>query len=136
MPGARAFVVRVALAALAAAAAAWALSMFGAVYVGGESMAPALRQGDLVIYRRGAARVGAGDVVWVAKAGWPHGVLHRVQDVLLDGRVVLRGDANPVPDLEPVERRDVRGTVVIVVPTGRAYCVVATLARMLQSHAT
>lgn len=133
---AHAVAVRVATLALAAAAAAWAWSHYGAVYVAGESMAPALRRGDLVVYERRPRTVSESDVVWIAKPGWPDGVLHRVREVLLDDRLVLQGDANPVPDLEPTHPRDVRGVVRVVVPTGRFIAVVARIARMVQSHAT
>lgn len=136
MPGARAAAVRAIALVLAAAAAAWVLAGFGATYVGGGSMSPALRRGDLVVYRKGGGGVRTGTVVFVSKAGWPGGVLHRVQEVLLDGRLVLRGDANPVPDLEPTEPAAVRGVIVLVVPTGRVLDVVAALARMVQSDAT
>lgn len=133
---ARAVAVRVAMVALAAVAAAWACTHYGAVYVAGESMAPALRRGDLVIYARDAGAPREGDIVWVSKPGWPDGVLHRVAEVLLDDRLVLRGDANPVPDLEPADPAAVKGVVRLVVPTGRLVGVVVMLARMVQSHAT
>jgi signal peptidase I len=134
--GARAVAIRVAMAALAAVAAAWAYTHYGAVYVAGESMAPALRRGDLVIYARDATPAREDDIVWVQKAGWPDGVLHRVREVVLDDRLVLQGDANPVPDFEPADRRDVLGVVRLVVPTGRLVGVVVMFARMVQSHAT
>jgi signal peptidase I len=132
----RAVAVRVAMVALAAAAAAWACVHFGAVYVAGESMAPALRRGDLVVYARDARVLREGDIVWVAKPGWPDGVLHRVREVLLDDRLVLQGDANPVPDLQPVDPSSVQGVVRLVVPTGHLVGVVVMLARMVQSPAT
>ena len=128
--------VRVAVLALAATAAAWTWSHYGAVYVAGESMAPALRRGDLVIFERRPRAVFERDVVWISKPGWPDGVLHRVREVLLDDRLVLQGDANPVPDLEPTDPRDVLGVVRVIVPTGRFVDAVVRIARMVQSHAT
>jgi phage repressor protein C with HTH and peptisase S24 domain len=83
-------------------------------------MAPTLCRGDLVIYRRGAA-VREGDVVFVSKPGWPEGVLHRVISVSPDGGLMLKGDANSVPDRDAVSRSAVRGICALVVPTGRAY---------------
>jgi hypothetical protein len=53
-----------------------------------------------------------------------------------DGRLQLRGDANPIADLEPVPRASVRGVVVLVVPTGRVFAVLEALARMVQSRVT
>lgn len=132
---ARAVVVRAAAVTLAATAAAWAYAHYGAVYVAGDSMAPALRRADLVLYRK-ARDVAEGDVVWVDKPGWPDGVLHRVREITLDDRLILQGDANPVPDLTPSRPEDVRGVVVLVLPTGRVVGVVSSFARMVQSHAT
>jgi signal peptidase I len=136
MGGARAVAVKALVALLAAAAAAWALSSMTAVYVGGPSMSPALIKGDLAVVRKGAAGVKAGDIVLVDKAGWPEGVLHRVASVTFDGRLQLRGDANPTPDLEPVPLDAVRGVVVLVLPTGRAIAVIEGLMRVIQSRLT
>lgn len=136
MPRVRAVAVRALMFALAAAAIAWALATYAAIYVGGGSMAPALRQGDLVIVRRGAAGVHEGSVLWVAKRGWPNGVLHRVRSIGLDDTLVLKGDANPVPDLAPTPMTGVRGVVVAALPTGWVAGGVASLARMVQSRLT
>lgn len=117
----RAMAVRACGLALAVAVIAWCSPQFGAVYVKGSSMAPALVPGDLVVYRRGADTVGMGDVVLVAKTGWPHGVLHRVVGVgFFDRRITLRGDANPVPDRSAADPVAVEGVAVAVVPTGKA----------------
>lgn len=121
---ARTAAVRVAFGALAAAVAVWAACTFGAVYVGGGSMAPALARGDFAVVRRGATGVREGDVVLVAKSGWPDGVLHRVLAVNVDDTLVLRGDANPTPDRESVPPASVMGVVTCVVPTGRVLAVV------------
>ena len=121
---------------LAAAAAAWALSCLTAVYVGGGSMSPALIAGDLAVARNGSSGVKVGDIVLVSKPGWPDGVLHRVVAVTFDGRLQLRGDANPTPDLEPVPLESVSAVVVFVLPTGRAIAAFEALARVIQSRVT
>jgi signal peptidase len=120
----RTVAVRAALVALAAAAAVWAVCSHSAVYVGGGSMAPALTQGDLAVVRRGAAGVRAGDVVLIAKEGWPAGVLHRVAAINADGTLVLRGDSNPIADRDPADPVSVLGVVTFVVPTGRVFAAV------------
>ena len=117
--GVRTVVVRVAIVALAAAATVWAACGYRAVYVGGGSMAPALAKGDFVVVRRGASGVREGDVVLVAKQGWPTGVLHRVVAVNTDDTLVLQGDANPTVDRDPARLDAVTGVVTCVVPTGR-----------------
>jgi signal peptidase I len=134
MGRARAVVVKGIALVLAAAAVAWAASGFLAVYVGGGSMSPTYIPGDLAIVRRGVQHVASGQVVLVEKPGWPAGVLHRVVSVTFDGRLQLRGDANPVPDLDPVPMGSVRGVVAFVLPTGRAIAVLEALARMVQSR--
>lgn len=115
----RVVTVRAVAAVLAVAAAAWVLPRFGAVFVGGESMAPALVRGDLVVVRRDVSGVRSGDIVWVEKAGWPAGVLHRVDTVYADGSMRLRGDANPQADREPVHPARMRGVVVAVLSVSR-----------------
>ena len=117
--GVRTVVVRAAVVAIAAAAAVWAACGYRAVYVGGGSMAPALWRGDLVLVRRDASGVAQGDVVLVAKQGWPSGVLHRVLAVNTDDTLILRGDSNQVADRDPVRAESVMGVVACVVPTGR-----------------
>ena len=126
---ARAVAVRAALSVLAAAAAVWAAQRYLPVYVGGGSMAPALVSGDLAIVRRGSDTVRTGDIVLVAKRGWPRGVLHRVDAVMSDGTLRLRGDANPVADRDPAPTWRVRGVVALVVPTGRALAALERLVR-------
>ena len=88
------------------------------VRVAGSSMHPALHAGDVVMVHRGASPAQA-DVVLVRQAGHSQ-VLHRVISVLPDRRVRTQGDANPVADRELINGRDIRGTVVAVLPVGRA----------------
>jgi hypothetical protein len=57
-------------------------------------------------------------------------------EITLDDRLVLRGDANPIPDLDSVPLADVRGSVAFVVPFGRMFTVMVSIARMVQSHLT
>ena len=122
--GTRTVAVRVVIVALAAAATVWAACGYRAVYVGGGSMAPALAKGDFVVVHRGASGVREGDVVLVAKQGWPAGVLHRVIAVNTDDTLVLRGDANPTADRDPARPDAVIGVVTWVVPTGRVLAAV------------
>jgi signal peptidase len=136
MGRARAVAVRAAWLALAAAATAWAFATYGAVYVSGGSMYPTYTQGDLAVLRKGAREVHVGDIVLAAEPGESTGVLHRVVEITLDDRLVLRGDANPIPDLDPVPLADVRGSVAFVVPFGRMFTVMVAIARMVQSHVT
>jgi len=136
MRRARAIAVRLAVSALAAAALAWALTSLISVYVGGDSMSPALVRGDLAVVRRSIGQVRAGDIVLIAKQGWPSGVLHRVIAVTMDDRFQTRGDANPVADFDPVPRSSVLGVLVFAIPTGRVMAVLDVLARMVQSRVT
>jgi signal peptidase len=112
--------VRIALAAAALLIAALLARSFGAVYVEGGSMEPTLTPGDLVVYRRAPVTATEGDVVLIAREGWPSGVLHRVVATLEDGTYTTRGDANPIPDRDPVRPAAVLGRAVLAVPSGRA----------------
>ena len=136
MSRARAIAVKVLASVLASAALAWALTSFIAVYVGGDSMSPTLIRGDLVVVRRALGPVRAGDIILMAKTGWPAGVLHRVIAITMDGRFQTRGDANPVPDLDPVRPASVRGVLVFALPTGKVMALLDALARMVQSRVT
>jgi signal peptidase I len=116
---ARAVAVRAIILVLAVAAAAWAWPRYAAVWVGGDSMAPALRRGDLVVVRRGGGGAMPGDIALVNKDGWPAGILHRVETVLADGSMTLRGDANPIADPPPpVAASRLRGITIAVIPFG------------------
>ena len=89
---------------------------FEFVSVAGGSMRPALRPGDLAIVRRDELPV-AGDIALIRHPGRiPY--LHRVSRILEDGRLRMRGDANPTPDAQSVDIRYAQGTVKAVVPFG------------------
>ncbi len=105
-----------------AALAVWFVGMlfFGATIVRGGSMEPSIAPGDIVVYRRSVKGVEAGDIVLFEHPEWPNGVVHRVADVMPDGRIVTRGDANPAADREPLDRRRIRGVAAFVLPSGRA----------------
>jgi signal peptidase I len=86
------------------------------VRVAGGSMYPALRSGDVVFVRRGAAPR-PGEVVLIDLRG--HGpVLHRAVEREASGLWRTKGDANPIEDAEPASETDIRGRVVAVLPVG------------------
>lgn len=132
--------VRIALAAAALLVAALAARSFGGVYVQGGSMEPALTPGDLVVYRRAPVDAGEGDVVLIARDGWPSGVLHRVVATRVDGAYTTRGDANPTPDRDPVPPARLLGRAVVAVPSGRVLGALVAASRWCytryQSHST
>lgn len=88
--------------------------------VAGGSMGPALEPGDVCIVRRHGEQVEVGDVVLLARPGWPGGVLHRVVGFTSGGDVRTRGDANPTCDRDPTAPEDVLGEVVAVLRVGGA----------------
>jgi signal peptidase len=106
-----------AVLALVALVLAWS---HGMLYVEGGSMRPALYPGDLIVYTRVAVEPQQGDLTVFAHDG--DLVVHRVVGVEPDGSLRMRGDANAAADVEPVDRNDVRGVVVAVVPAGRVAC--------------
>lgn len=89
-------------------------------------MAPALVPGDVVVYRRHGLLFERGDLVLFEHAGSL--VVHRVAGVRRDGSLRTRGDANERLDSAPVKRDDVRGRVVLVVPSGLVAARLAALA--------
>lgn len=92
------------------------LTAFVPVRVAGQSMVPALRTGDVAVVRRDS-RPTQGDIALVSQPGHAS-VLHRVVEVRGDG-LVTKGDANRYPDMQAVDRSEVRGVVVAVLPLGR-----------------
>jgi signal peptidase I len=110
-----------ALAGVAAASllAALLAARFGAIYIGGRSMEPVLRPGDLVLYRRDWRAVASGDVVVMRRPGWKRCVVHRVVEIAADGSLATRGDANAYWDAERATPQVVRGVVVGILPLGR-----------------
>lgn len=107
------------------------------VRVAGWSMHPALSVGDVVLVRLGARPV-PGDVVLVRPAGRAP-VLHRVVELLDNGAVRTKGDANLVADARTVPAADVLGRSVAVIPVGaivdrwRARSACATMATQSNS---
>lgn len=102
-----------------ALASAAACATHGVILVAGESMSPALRMGDVCVYRRGAA-VDVGDIV-VYRRGDGARVVHRVIGVGQRGELRTKGDASVIADQEPVPARDVAGPVILRLPgPGRA----------------
>ncbi len=86
--------------------------------VTGGSMEPALHAGDVCVVSR-RAEAGVGDVL-LFRDGGRLPVLHRIVSREADGAVRTRGDANPVPDFELVDRDSHVGKVVLVLPFGTA----------------
>jgi signal peptidase I len=100
---------------------------YGVLFIEGGSMAPAVSAGDFVVYRRVSPRLATGDLVVFEHAGTL--VVHRVAALLRDGGLRTRGDANRSLDALPVDAADVRGEVVLVVPTGAVVSRLAATAR-------
>jgi signal peptidase I len=94
------------------------------VRVTGGSMYPALRAGDVCVVLS-TRQVEPRDVVLLEPPGHASRVLHRVRSVEASS-LVTQGDANPVPDFDPVPRDAVLGRVTFVVPVGRAVESLAT----------
>lgn len=97
---------------------AWAAHLlWKPVRVGGWSMHPALHVGDIVAVSLDGSGPRPGDVILVQQPG-RSAVLHRVLQVLPDGSVRTKGDANPVPDFEPIPRAQIEGRVAALLPVG------------------
>lgn len=96
------------------------------VEVDGGSMSPALGRGDLILVDTAvSAPLERGDVV-TARGADGRLVTHRIVEVRPDGSLTTRGDANPVPDADPVSARDVVGVVVLGIPQPVAGVIAAT----------
>ncbi len=86
------------------------------VRVAGASMSPALLPGDIALVSPTRA-VAMRDVVLIRERGRA-AVLHRIVGPKGNGAWVTQGDANPVPDLEPISTSAIEGRVIGVVRVG------------------
>lgn len=86
--------------------------------VEGSSMEPGLSTGDLVLVRAGGTPA-IGDVVLYRDPSMGVRVLHRVRDVV-DGRLVLQGDANDFLDDARPRPSEVIGTYWFAIPRAGA----------------
>lgn len=90
-------------------------------------MEPALSPGDVIVYRRIGAHIEQREMVVFEHRGTL--VVHRVAGALRGGSLRTRGDANTTLDPAPVESDDVRGEVVLVLPSGKLAVRLARLFR-------
>lgn len=89
---------------------------FGVVRITGDSMRPAIRVGDVAVYRRGQA-VGVGDVIVYGESASSR-VVHRITHVDAQEGIRTQGDANTSADREPLLASGLEGRVIFTVPTG------------------
>jgi signal peptidase I len=103
-----------------------------------DSMAPAIRSGDLIVVKPVSIdRIQPGDVVLFASGGDAIPTVHRVAgintieleirgpggeqvDVMTEHRLVTQGDANPMPDAGEVTARQLLGQVWFTIPRAGA----------------
>jgi signal peptidase len=79
------------------------------------SMIPALKLGDVVIDKP-AQQLHRGEIITFRQSATSNVIVtHRIHS-LRHGIIRTKGDANPTPDVFPVDRSLVRGTVMTVVP--------------------
>jgi signal peptidase I len=87
------------------------------------SMAPTIKTGDMVVFKRLDGLPHKGDIVAVSvpadarsRYGYPPEVIHRVVSVGADGTITTKGDARPHNDPFTVGRSEVNAKVVAHVP--------------------
>lgn len=99
--------------------ACWALLPLGVgwqpVTIVSGSMAPAIRDGDVVVVGRAERELEPGDVIVFRDQG-DELVTHRIAEVLDDGRYRTRGDANQYRDSVPVAHDEIVGVGRLLVP--------------------
>ena len=91
------------------------------------SMVPALRPGDVVLVAPQTRRAPVlGAIVLFNRPGANGQVAHRVVAIQPDGRVMTKGDANPLPDSDLLPPGSIRGQVRLVVPQVGALRLITT----------
>lgn len=77
------------------------------------SMAPGIPAGS-VVYTRHGTDFATGDVIAYDYGGMA--VIHRIANILPDGNIITKGDANLEPDPEPVSKNNIMGSVIFIIP--------------------
>lgn len=85
---------------------------FGAVLSG--SMEPIFYKGDLVLMQTYDKSPVVGDIVMFGKTDLSAPVTHRVISVRENGRLVTKGDANKVEDLQDIDQKTIIGKVLLI----------------------
>ena len=99
--------------------------------VDGESMAPSIRAGDIVVtISVPNQQVSVGDILLVDEGG--RRLLHRLR-ISDGGHLWMQGDASVSGDSRPVRRSDVLGHLALVIPTSHIVRAVRTAARFTDS---
>lgn len=110
------FASTVLAALLALAVAAHVVPGWSSTVVASGSMAPLVRPGDVVVFKRAdIADVAVGSVVVFAREDGAQ-VAHRVVGVDADGSLRTRGDANLTADSGVVSRDELRGRAFVLIP--------------------
>ncbi len=107
---------RVAICSLVLIAVMWVVGV-RLLVVTGNSMAPSIRDGDLVMTTRFGGDSGVGTIVLVQRPSDGQLLLHRVVE-RGTGWWRTQGDASLSPDAERIPDTAVLGTLVAVIPTG------------------
>ncbi len=99
--------------------------------VNGESMAPNIRAGDIVMtISVPNQQVSVGSILLVSEGG--RRLLHRLRRI--DGdRLWMKGDASVSGDSRPVRRSDVLGHLALVIPTSHIFHAMRAAARFTDS---
>ena len=99
--------------------------------VDGESMAPSIRAGDIVMtISVPNQQVSVGSILLVNEGG--RHLLHRLR--MIDGdRLWMQGDASVSGDSRPVQRSDVLGHLGLVIPTSHIFHALRAAARFTDS---
>lgn len=104
---------------LLAAALALLTGALGVVKTHGNSMAPRITEGDLVIVRS-STTYEVGDVVAYRSAELDQVVLHRII-AITDGRYAFRGDHNEFDDVEQLTHQQLMGQELVRIPAGATW---------------
>ncbi|WP_137159019.1 signal peptidase I, partial [Blastococcus sp. CCUG 61487] len=94
----------------------WVFLGWSPTLVTSGSMEPLVSPGDVVLVRPVQASDLVANTVVLYDRPDSGRVLHRVLEQLPDGTLRTAGDANPVPDGEPVRLDEVEGAAVLAVP--------------------
>jgi len=101
----------------------WSTSLLGFQFktTVGTSMEPVISQSDIVVIRTNFKDLSRGDIICFKYQinGEEYLFLHRIIEV--DDLIRTKGDNISEPDPYPVNRSDIIGKVVLVIPTGRLF---------------
>lgn len=85
------------------------------VAVFSESMVPTYQKGDMIVVT-GDKNVTVGDIIVFDTSARNYPIIHRVYNITADGKIITKGDNNPVADPWTTDKSSIHGKAILRIP--------------------